>query len=115
MRITKHDAATVVHMAESYSAFEEALLADTQQAILQVLDEGGPKALILDFSETEYFSSVFFEVLFRAWKRSQEMQTRFILCALTESCREILDTAKLDTLWDIEMDVDSSLRSVNAA
>lgn len=101
MEVSEKDAAVVVKLDESYSAFDEVKLNETQDRLLGLVDRHQPPVVILDFTDTEYFSSVFFEVLFRVWKRIKERDGRFALCSLRPTCHEIMQMAKLDTLWDI--------------
>ena len=111
MHVSVQDGATIVQLDPNYSAFNEPLLDELQEKLLALVKETPSLYLVIDFEETEYFSSVFFEVLFRAWKRTRERQGRFALCNLRPACLEILETAKLDTLWDIYPDLESALQA----
>jgi anti-anti-sigma factor len=111
MHLDVQDGITIIHLDSNYSAFNEPHLDELQDRLLKTIAETPLPHIILHFGETEYFSSVFFEVLFRAWKRTREKQGRFALCSLQPGCMEILETAKLDTLWDIYPDLDAAIHS----
>jgi anti-anti-sigma factor len=106
--------ATIVRLGAEYSAFQESMLNETEEEIIRVLDDANTANLILDFQRTAYFGSVFFEVLFRLWKRTHAAGGQFFLCSLHPDCREILETARLTTLWDILPDVASCLSQMQA-
>ena len=112
MQVTVQDGVTIVRLDSSYSAFNEPHLDELQDQLLTIVKETPSIYLVLDFEETEFFGSVFFEILFRAWKRIRERRGRFALCQLRPACQEILETAKLDTLWDIYPDLDSALSTI---
>lgn len=109
MRRIDQGNAVVVVLDANYSAFDEAVIEETQDELLTIVEERQPPRIVLDFSETEYFSSVFFEVLFRVWKRVQERGGFFAIAGLKPACHEIMVTAKLDTLWPIYPDWQSAL------
>lgn len=111
MEIFEREGAIVVTLERSYSAFDEDLLDETQEELLALVDRQPIPFLILDFTQTEYFSSVFFEILFRVWKRIKERGGQFRLCSLQPSCQEIFEMAKLDSLWTIYPNVSNALEA----
>jgi anti-anti-sigma factor len=114
MQIETHSAITVVRLDASYSAFHELVLQEAEESILAALDQALSPHLILDFRDTQYFGSVFFETLFRLWKRVSQANGRFVLCGLKEDCLEILHTACLTNLWQISPDLCEALDSFAA-
>jgi len=111
MHFDVHDGITIVQLDPNYSAFNEPHLEELQDKLLKTISETPLPHIILNFEDTEYFSSIFFEVLFRAWKRIREKQGRFALCNIQPTCMELLETAKLDTLWDLYPDLDAAIHS----
>lgn len=112
MEISSFPSFTVVHLDASYSAFAEPDIQETEEAINEAMDSASSGHLVLDFSRTEYFGSVFFEVLFRLWKRTEARGGRFLLCQLRPDCMDILDTARLTTLWEIVPDLEAAKRLI---
>jgi anti-anti-sigma factor len=119
MEISSSASLTIVHLGASYSAFAEPEIHEAEETINEAMDASPSPHLVLDFSRTEYFGSVFFEVLFRLWKRTEARGGRFVLCHLSPDCMEILDTARLTTLWEIVPDrqaaqklIDDQARSI---
>jgi anti-anti-sigma factor len=107
MEIESRADATIVRLDASYSAFHELLIQQAEEAIVRSMDEAPSANLVLDFQDTVYFGSAFFEVLFRLWKRTESVGGRFLLCRLSADCYEILDMARLTTLWEIAAELPS--------
>lgn len=101
MHIAEEDGITIVDMDPSYSAFHEAIVDETREKLLAAVDIHEKPRIILDFAETTYFGSVLFEVLFAVWNRVRKRDGRFALCSLQPACLEMIEMAKLDTLWEI--------------
>lgn len=110
MTIDQQGDVQIVRMDASYSAFREEILDEAEQAMLRAVESSPRPRIVLDFSQTDYFSSMFIEVLFRVWNRVRTRNGRFAICALQPVCREILETAKLDSIWDIYPTVDEAVK-----
>ena len=112
MEISSVAEVTIVYLDASYSAFAEPDIHEAEETVNDAMDAASSPHLVLDFIRTEYFGSVFFEVFFRLWKRTETRGGRFVLCQLRPDCLDILDTARLTTLWEIVPDVDAALKVI---
>jgi anti-anti-sigma factor len=83
---------------------DDALLEETQRKLFQLVDGADPPFLLLDMEKTEYFGSSFIEMLFRIWNRVNRRSGQFALCSLNPNCLDILQTARLDSLWNVHPD-----------
>lgn len=101
MKVEQIDGVTVARLDADYSGLEEEHLNQTQQELFDLVDKGEQPLLVLDFSDTEFFSSTFIEVVFRVWNRINRRSGKLALASLQPFCLDVLKTAKLDTLWKI--------------
>lgn len=92
---------TVARLGPKYDAYNKERLEEAQRALFGLVDQADPPILLLDFADTEYFSSTFIEILFRVWNRLKQRKGKLGLCRLNEVCRDMVHTARLDMLWPI--------------
>jgi anti-anti-sigma factor len=109
IQVEERSGAVVLRLDSSYSAFNDELLNEAERTMLAAVEASPTPRVVLDFTQTEYFSSMFIEVLFRVWNRVRKKGGRFVLCGLHPVCREILTTAKLDSIWEIRPTVDEAI------
>jgi anti-anti-sigma factor len=74
---------------------------ETEDFLLDLVDRAQPPVVVLDLSQTDYFDSRFIETMVRAWNRIKRRDGRFAVCGLKPFCREVIQTTKLDTIWDV--------------
>lgn len=70
-------------------------------SILDRLAAPGVEAVVVDFSQTEYLSSMMLESLRRLGAKARAAQVRMSLCNVSEVGRETLRITHFDTLWPI--------------
>lgn len=114
MKVEQVDGVTVARLDADYSALDEEHLEETQSQLFALVDRSEQPLLVLDFSQTEFFSSTFIEVIFRVWNRLNKRSGKLALAGLQPFCLDILKTAKLDTLWRIYSDVDEAVTSLKS-
>ena len=100
---------TVAQLDANYTGFDDHLLDETQQHLFELVDRAEPPLVLLDLTHTEFFGSTFIEMLFRVWNRVNRRSGQFALCGLNPNCRDILHTARLDTLWTIYATVEEAV------
>lgn len=115
MRTESVDGVTVVRMDPNYSGLNEGLLAEAERQLLEMVDVADPPVIVLDMSNTEFFSSTFIETLFRVWHRANVRGGKLVLAGLQPFCLEVLQTARLTSLWRVEPSVDDAVRALAAA
>lgn len=114
MTIEKVAQVLVAHLDPDYSGLAEEHLLRTQQQLLDLIDQTDKPRIVLDFGSTAYFASTFLEVMFRVWHRVNRRHGRLALAALQPYCLEILQTAKLNTLWPIYPTLDEAIKALTA-
>lgn len=74
---------------------------------------GDAERVLIDFTNVDFFSSSFIEVLFRTWNRLKKKPNgRFGLCSLHPYCKEILDVTNLSSVWDMYPDRETALNAM---
>jgi anti-anti-sigma factor len=56
---------------------------------------------------------MFIELLVRAWKRLKQRGGNLVLCELQPFCAEVLQTTRLDTLWEIYQTRSDAVRGLS--
>ena len=69
--------------------------------LLLALEDASVKNVIVDLYRTDYFGSSALECFIRLWKRVAERHGHMVLCNVSETEKEILQTMRLDHLWPI--------------
>lgn len=100
-RTTKRGPVTVVSLGPQYENLDEDSLQKVQRVLLQVASDAQPPLVVIDLSHTTFFGSSFIEILFRMWNRLNQRNGRFAISGLTDYCREVLEVARLNQLWDL--------------
>ena len=83
--------------------------------LLEQADDESIQHVLLDFSALHYFGSVMLEWMVSLWKKLRTRNGKLIICNVSSVGREILHTAKFDTLWDIYESHEEAMSSVKAA
>ncbi len=97
--VTIQDDVTILQFGPRYDSLDEAVLMDAGGVLLSQATHAQPPKLLLDLSQTEFIGSRFIELLVRTWKRLQERGGRMVLCGLQPFCAEVLQTTRLNAVW----------------
>ena len=81
-------------------------------ALLVQIDDTGARHAVIDLAALDYFGSIMLELLVVLWKRVQADGGKLALCNVSVVGKEILCTAKFDTLWPIVDDREQALATV---
>ena len=99
--ILQQNGVTIVALGSKYQKIGEDVVSTIGDILLEAA-QADPPLVIVDLSQTEFFSSSFIELLFRVWNGIHPQEgVRFALCGLTPYCAEILSVTNLDTLWEV--------------
>jgi anti-sigma B factor antagonist len=79
------------------------------RTVLGEVIASGVARIILDLSGVEYMDSSGVATLVEAVQRSRTQQTTLVLCGLQERVRSVFEIAKLDKVFILRPDIDSSL------
>ena len=91
---------SVISVAAEYGSTDRCAVEKLQQRILRGVDECTVGVLI-DMGETVYIGSKFLSALLNAYKRAQDRQRMFALCAVNGAPAEVLAVTRLASLWPV--------------
>jgi anti-anti-sigma factor len=80
--------------------------------ILELLENGTIKNLVLDFHNTDYYGSTALAFFVKLWKRVRELGGRMAFCGVSNHEREILKMTQLDGLWPVCSSREEALKAV---
>ena len=113
MTIDRIGEVLVARLGPRYDAFHETESVEFEQALSAAIADSAAPRVVLDLTNTEYFSSATIETLFRVWKKMEAKgSAKMALAGATPFCKEIIETARLDNLWPVFPDVDPAVASM---
>ena len=97
--ILTQDGVTIVEFGPAFERISEDSIPAASEALIQAAG-GENSKVVIDLSQTQFFGSSFIEALFRGWnKLKTRPDAAFVLCGLTDYCREVLEVTNLNRLW----------------
>ncbi|MFT5524582.1 MAG: anti-anti-sigma factor [Pirellulaceae bacterium] len=105
----------IVSLLRSVGSIAEDDARDEWSDLLEQADDEGIQHVLLDFSALQYFGSVMLEWMVSLWKKLRARKGKLIICNVSSVGREILHTAKFDTLWGIYESRDEAFESLKDA
>ena len=82
------------------------------EQLLGEMERHGLKLLVIDFSQCEFFGTMFLGSLVKVWKRISQRGGRLALCHLSPKVLEVLQLTKLHLIWPVHGTREDALRSV---
>ena len=82
--------------------------------ILDLLNDGRIKNVVIDFHRTDYYASTALIFFMRLWTRVKRGNGLMAFCNLSDHEKEILQVTKLDRLWPICESREQALQAVRA-
>lgn len=104
--------ATVVTFVDE-KILEEMDIQALRESIMSVIEEGGRINLILDFCNVRFLSSAVLGLLMRISKKVYEQDGQLRLCNISSRLYEIFKITRLNKIFDIYDDVESSTQSLS--
>jgi len=92
---------TLLETPAEVGSFDEEATRRFCGELLERASRVDPPWVIVDLTHTTYIGSHFLESLVRAWKRLKARDGRLVLCGLRSMVLEVMQIARLDTLWEI--------------
>ena len=111
---SSRDGVTIVEFGPGYKNLDEGKLPTVQSFLEETAAQINPPKLALDLSHTQFFGSAFIEVMVRIWNHLKERNGRFAICGLQTYCKEILEVAQLDSVWEIYPDQDTAVERLKS-
>ena len=109
LRIRAVEDVTVVCFQES-SILDTQLIHDIADELDQLIEAGGNKKLLLDFTEVKFFSSSALGVLVTLSKKMAEIEGQLVICALAGELIKVFKITNLDKLFNFADDEDQALQ-----
>ena len=103
---------TIAVIGPAFKNIDDHALDEVTQFLLDLTKDQADMRLVVDLSHTDFFGSAFLGILFRIWNRLSSGGGVFALCSLRPHCREVIKTARLDTLWPIYDTRDQAVRAL---
>jgi anti-anti-sigma factor len=115
MTIDRIGGVLVARVGARYDAFHEAEGIAFERELTDAVASQETPRVVLDLSQTEYFSSATIETLFRLWKKMEAKgNAKMAIAAPTPFCREIVTTARLNDLWPLFDSVDVAIETIRS-
>jgi len=111
--VSQVDDAVVFSAIGSIGTLVEDEAREEWDALLAQIDTAKTKHAVIDLNALDYFGSIMLELFVVLWKRVSAGQGKLALCNVSEVGKEILATAKFDTLWPIAADRDAAIAEVH--
>lgn len=83
------------------------------QPILQHLDRGPTRHVVVDLKATDYCGSAALAFLLKVWKRVSAHQGRMALCNLSPTVRDVLTATRTDSIWPLRDSREAALVAVS--
>jgi anti-sigma B factor antagonist len=85
---------------------------DVRRAILESIGQAPGANVILDLRAVRYIDSSGVATLVEGYRKTRELNGRFILVGVSKAARELLELTKLVTLFEIYQDAEHALAAV---
>ena len=83
-------------------------------ALLNEVEQRRSKHAVIDLASLDYFGSVMIQLLVVLWKRVQAGGGRLVVCNVSNVGKQVLEAAKLDSLWGIAASREEALTAVHS-
>ncbi len=81
-------------------------------ALLQQVAQNKAKHAIVDLGALDYFGSILLELMVVVWKNVSPQGGKLVVCNVSQVGREILQTAKFDSIWPIVASREDALKEL---
>jgi anti-anti-sigma factor len=94
--VYQHVECPIVVLAITETQLQGDAISDTLRAdLLEAVERSGAKAVVLDFHEVTYLSSVAFRPLLSLHRKLKERGGRLVLCGMSERIAEVFHVTRL--------------------
>lgn len=105
----------VVVLGHHIMVLQETELIKERSAFIEEIQDQTIRAVVIDFSNVEYFGSILLDILCQAWKQLRQRGAKMALCNLDDISHEIIRKCRLDTLWVVYSSREDAFRALGAA
>jgi anti-anti-sigma factor len=104
----------IISLEPAYGSLNLHALVELEHNLLHETIHTDPPGLILDLGETVYFGCGLIRVLLRGLRQARERNQRFALCQLREFPREVLETTRLNSLFETFETRDEAIEAMSS-
>ena len=98
--VRETESAIVVKPVRNISSFAESTVQKELHDLLEKLDHGGAKNLLMDFADLEYFGSCMLEAMRVLAVQVRQLQGKLGVCNISPVARQVLELARFDKVWE---------------
>ncbi len=99
--VEQKDDTVIVLPQRTIAELDELAIRDEWDLLLAQHNASNLQHVVVDLGALDYFGSIRLELLVVLWKRLDNQNKKLALCNVSPLGLEILQTAKLDTIWSI--------------
>jgi anti-anti-sigma factor len=81
-------------------------------ALLNEVAQRQAKHAVIDLGSLDYFGSLMLQLLVVVWKRLDAMGGKLVVCNVSSVGKQVLETTKLDSIWEILPSREEALAAV---
>ncbi len=109
LRIRSVEDVTAVRFQES-SILDTQLIHEIAHELDQLIEAGGNKKLLLDFTDVKFFSSSALGILVTLSKKMAEIEGQLVICGLAAELIKVFKITNLDKLFNFADNEDQALQ-----
>ena len=99
--VEQHDEILVFAAISAVGTLVEDEAREEWDVVLEMIDDYDAKSAVIDLTNIDYFGSIMLYLMVRLWKWVSAKGGQLALCNVSKIGREILETAKFDSMWPI--------------
>ncbi len=107
----KYEQNATVATLTSEKILEEQDIRALEEALMPLIAQAEIKNMVIDFSNVKFLTSSALGLLIRVNKKVRESSGNLRLCSIDPRILEIFRITRLDSVFDIQPDVESAVRS----
>jgi anti-anti-sigma factor len=105
----------VIAPQENVGSLADERIQPELNALVAQLDATKVQHLVVDFARVDYFGSSMLEALLRLWKHVHAQGGRVAVCNVSSIGRDVLQTGRFDTLWEVFDSREDAIKALDSA
>lgn len=104
----------VLATVKNFDGLFEDHIEEECEALLDEVAQRHAKHAVIDLKSLDYFGSIMIQLLVIVWKRVHAGGGKLAICNVSDVGQQVLQAAKLDSIWTISPSREEALASVQA-
>lgn len=113
-RVEPNGDTLVLSTVSNFDGMIEDRLHEECDALLHEVAQRKATNAVIDLGSLDYFGSLMVQLLVVLWKRVQAGGGKLVVCNVSSVGRQVLEAAKLDSLWEISSSREEALASMRS-